>query len=89
MEPPQKKFKHLAVILARNRESLSQSLNKVSKVEEEMCFYDKQNLDINEDIDPIVFWLSCIHSYPKLFDVVGDICDPPREKVPLGTKNNF
>ena len=73
LEPPQKMFKHLAVILARNRESLSQYLDKVSKVEEEMCFYDKQNLDINEDIDPIVFWLSCIHSYPKLFDVVGDI----------------
>ena len=61
IEPPKKKFKHLAVILARNRESLSQSLDKISKIEE-MCLYDNQNLDINEDIDPIVFWLSCMLS---------------------------
>uniref|UniRef100_A0A1X7SXK3 HAT C-terminal dimerisation domain-containing protein n=1 Tax=Amphimedon queenslandica TaxID=400682 RepID=A0A1X7SXK3_AMPQE len=83
LEPPKKKFKHLAVILARNRESLSQSLDKISKIEEEMCLYDNQNLDINEDIDPIVFWLSCSQSYPKLFDVVGDILSIPVSSAPV------
>ena len=48
-----------------------------------MCLYEKQYLEISEDTDPIEFWLSSAHSYPKLFDVATDILSVPASSAPV------
>ena len=63
--------------------SIESSLDNISKIEEEMCLYEKQYLEISEDTDPIEFWLSSAHSYPKLFDVATDILSVPASSAPV------
>ena len=74
--PPDKRFKHLGVILEKKRDDLCRKTKK-SKWRMELEHFNSISTRLSEDEDPLDFWIKNESTYPLLSNVCTDLlCIP-------------
>ncbi len=84
--PPSKKFRYLSSILFEKKKEQASSRSTspcLMPEQEEVRLYASSELDINEDIDPLQFWMENESTYPLLASLAFDVLSIPASSAPV------
>ena len=80
--PPEKRFKHLGVVLEKKLGDMSRK-TKTSKWKTELEHFQNSDVRFSEDLDPLDFWARNETTYPLLSNICTDLLCIPASSAPV------
>ena len=80
--PPEKRFKHLGVILEKKLGDMPRK-TKTSKWKTEFEHFKNSDYSFSEDLDPLDFWVRNETIYPLLSNICTDLLCIPASSAPV------